>query len=98
MADSNILKINPEDLTLGDIEMIEDISGQPIGWFGKDDHMQGKMLVAAAYAIGLKDNPGYTMDQARRMRVEIEIPEESKGETPLLESGEEGIGSSQLPS
>lgn len=69
---SNILKINPEDLTLGDIETIEELSGQPIGWLGNSDKPQGKMMVAVAYTIGLRDDPKYTLDQARKMRVEVE--------------------------
>jgi hypothetical protein len=81
---SNVLKINPDDLTLGDIEMIEDISGQPIGWLGNSDKPQGKMMVAVAYAIGLRSDKAYTMDQARGMRVEVaevDVTTPPKGES-----------------
>jgi hypothetical protein len=81
----NVLKIKPDELTLGDIEMIEDLSGQPIGWLGNTDKPQGKMMVATAFAVGRRDDPKYTMEQARKMRVEVEQDGE---ETPVpLTSG-----------
>ena len=81
---SNVLKINPEDLTLGDIETIEDLSGQPIGWLGNSDKPQGKMMVAVAYTIGLRDDPHYTLDQARKMRVEVDdtATDDTAGDNP----------------
>lgn len=84
MSDDNILKINPDELTLGDIEMIEEISGQPIGWLGQADKPQGKMMVAVAYTIGIAKDSNYTMAQARKMRVEVD--EEADSPSSLSEN------------
>lgn len=83
MSTDNLLKIDPDNLTLGDIEMIEEISGQPIGWLGKEDKPQGKMMVAIAYTVGLAKDPNYTMAQARKMRVEVE-EEKVAADSPSL--------------
>lgn len=91
--EDNILKIDMDELTLGMIETIEEVSGQPIGWLGKDDKPQGKMMVAVAFAIGRQSDPKYTMEQARQMRVDTSGAEDPKSEgdgeaseTPLDET------------
>ena len=72
--DSNVLKVNADDLTLGEIELIEEVSGSPIGYMGQENKPQGKIMVAIAYVMGLRDNPDYTLDDARKMRIEVESP------------------------
>lgn len=71
-TEDNVLKIDANDFTLGEIETIEEIGGMPIGWLGRDDKPQGKALVAVAYVIGLRKNPRYTLEEARKMRIEVE--------------------------
>lgn len=74
----NVLKVNADDLTLGEIELIEEVSGSPIGWMGQENKPQGKIMVAIAYVMGLRENPDYTIDEARKMRIEVE----SEGNPP----------------
>jgi len=84
MADKdNVLRIKADDFTIGEIEMIEEVGGQPIGWMGKEDKPQGKMMVAIAFVMGRRTNPDYSLEQARQMRIEVEEPEEvpDKGES-----------------
>lgn len=85
----NVLKINPDDLTLGMIEMIEELSGQPIGWMGKEDKPQGKMMVCVAFAIGRESDPNYTMEQARKMRVVNEDDEKESDPSSVGELSSE---------
>lgn len=79
--DDNLLVIDVNDLTLGEIELIEEVGGMPIGWLGNPDKPQGKGMVAMALAIGRRKDAEYTLDQARNMRIEIkqeEVPPTEK--------------------
>lgn len=80
-TDEKVLNLDSADFTIGEIETIEEIAGMPIGWLGREDKPQGKGLVAVAYVMGLRDNPKYTLEEARTMRIKVE-DSEGKSETP----------------
>ena len=67
--DNEILEFDVNSLTLGEAESLEDIIGR--------DHMRTlergdpsiKALVALVYVMKRRDNPDFTLDDARRLKV-----------------------------
>lgn len=74
MADDDVIRIaidgktheiNPDDLELGEIEVIEDAVDKPIG---EVDFSRIKAVRALVYVIVHRDDPAFTMDDAKAMR------------------------------
>lgn len=63
--DGKTHSINPDDLELGEIEVIEDAVDRPIG---DVDFGRIKAVRALVYVIMHRDDPSFTMDDARSMR------------------------------
>lgn len=67
------LRIDVNDLTLGEVEVFEELSGQSI-----EDLMGGsittKALLALITVTQRRENPDYSMDDARRVKIsELEM-------------------------
>lgn len=56
-----------EDLTLGDVEEIEKYSGQPLASLGDEKANKGRLMTALAYVIKRKEDPKFSMEQAKQM-------------------------------
>lgn len=81
------LVIDPNDMTLGDIEFFEDQSGLSF-----DDMMASRMNTRAILALitlsERQKNPAFSMDDARKIKfVEVEVV--NADDDPLAEDGEE---------
>lgn len=64
------LEINLNELTLGEIEKIEDLSGERIGAAFRGD-MSAKMILALVTITKQRSNPEFTMDDARALRFDV---------------------------
>jgi hypothetical protein len=63
-----MLAVNLDDLTIGDVEDIEEITGmsvQDINW----EKPPMKVLRAMVFVSERKSNPDFTLDDARRVKV-----------------------------
>lgn len=69
MADDNmVISFDPDDLTIGEICDFEDICGMPIGAFNPQN-MNARMLLAMVYINGKRSNPGYTLEDAKGVKI-----------------------------
>lgn len=88
------LTFNEDDLSFGDLEDIEDYAGQPFSGLKVDAegnaNLSAKMLVALVWVTQRHDNPEFTVEDARKIRVsEIEVPS-SNGVDPTPAAGAKG--------
>lgn len=62
-----MINLNLNDLTLGDIETLEDIAGADALQALLSGNPGGKLLVALAFIAKRKDDPAFTLEQARSL-------------------------------
>ena len=65
------LSIDIDDLTIGEIETIEDIIDDSIDSIGKPGSRKGKFLKAVAYVVMKRDNPEFTLEDAANVRLDV---------------------------
>ena len=56
-----------EDLTLGDIEEVEQYAGVPLAALGDDKAVKGKLLIGLAFVIKRKEDPKFSLADAKAM-------------------------------
>ena len=67
-------KIDVNELTIGDIEELETLVGKPFGEIFADGNLSAKAMAAIVYVVKRRDEPGFTLDDARTMKLgEIEF-------------------------
>lgn len=59
-----------EKLTLGEIAIVEQLSGHTFSDLANDESPKGMILSALAYVIKKRDIPDYTFDQAQKLTME----------------------------
>jgi hypothetical protein len=73
------LDIGFEDLTLGELEEFEDISGVGIEVFGSDNKTPVKALTTLVYLAQRRNDPTFTLEAARALKLsEVEFPKAGK--------------------
>lgn len=66
------LQIDIDSLTLGDIEDVEDAVGKPIAEVF--DHMSAKAITALVWVVRRREDPAFTLDNARALRMgDVEV-------------------------
>lgn len=56
-----------DDLTLGEMAMAEDLSGQPLGALAEDNTPKTRLLIALVSVIQMRENPAYTIQDAEKL-------------------------------
>lgn len=56
---------------MGEIETIEDIIDDSIDSIGKPGSRKGKFLRAIAFVVKRRTDPGFTLDQAANLRIQL---------------------------
>lgn len=70
------LEIDLEDLTVGEIEIIEDVIGGPIDRAFLEGAPKGKALRALGYVVRRRTNPEFTLEDAGNLKIRLaETPE-----------------------
>ena len=59
--------MNVNDLTLGEVEEVENYSGLPMAALADPDAKKGRLLVALAWVIKRKEDPSFTLESAKRL-------------------------------
>lgn len=62
------ITFDPQKLTIGDLETIEEITGEAYGHLNWQDP-NAKLLMAIVYLNGKRDDPAFTLDDARSVPV-----------------------------
>ncbi len=75
--DDNVLNIDLDHLTVGEIEEIEELTGQPIEAIGDRDRPKGKLLRAIGFVARKRVEPSFTWEDAANLKVKL-----SEGEAP----------------
>ena len=69
MADTDHFNIDINDLTIGEVVEIEELTGLPLDALGQADKPQGKMLQALAFFSKRRDNPAFTWEMAGALKI-----------------------------
>lgn len=67
MAKEQAVRIVVDDLTIGDLEAIEEIAGEPAGNVFTQS-FRANTLKALVYVVNRRGNPDYTLEDAARVR------------------------------
>ena len=59
--------MNVEDLTLGEVEEVENYAGLPLASLADDNAPKGKLMVALGWIMKRKSDPSFTLQQAKMM-------------------------------
>lgn len=59
--------MNVEDLTLGEVEEIENYAGLPLSSLADTDKPSGALMVAIAWVAKRKEDPSFTLHQAKML-------------------------------
>lgn len=70
-------------LTLGEIDTLEELSGLPAQALADEDKPKAKQMAALAYIIKKRSDPDYTLEMARKLTQE-EFKDILTGDTPEL--------------
>ena len=69
MADSEHFNIDINDLTIGEVVEIEDLTGLPLDALGQADKPKGRMLQALAFISKRRENPDFTWEMAGELKI-----------------------------
>ncbi len=78
------LSINVNDLTVGEIETIEDLIDASIDSIGDKGARKGKFLRAVALVVLRRDNPEATWEDAGNVRVAMPDTVRAEGNAPSV--------------
>ena len=62
--------MNVNELTLGEVEEVENYAGLPLAALADSNAQKGKLMVALAWIIKRKENPSYTIHEAKKLKME----------------------------
>lgn len=66
---TDTITIDPDDLSLGEVEAIEDILGKPFSQVFADGGVSAKAAVALVYVVMRRDDATFTLDDARAFKI-----------------------------
>lgn len=69
--DDNYLEVDLAELTVGEIETIEEVIDGPIDKAFADDKPKGRALRALGYVLKRRDNPEFTLEDAGDLRIRL---------------------------
>lgn len=68
------LKFDPEDLTIGEMEDLEQAAGKSFGEIIRDfrtDMFSVSTIKAIVWVVKRRDDPGFTLEQAREVKASL---------------------------
>lgn len=66
------IAVDPDMLTIGEVEEVEELAGISIDTFSRPDTPKAKFMRAMAFVTRRRTHPDFTWEQAGRHRVRIE--------------------------
>lgn len=79
----DIFTFDIEDLTIAEVETIEDITGMAIDEAFAPGAKRGKIMRAIAFVVKRREDPDFTLEQAGNLRIALEDetrPTEASGQ------------------
>lgn len=67
--DDDSIVLDLDSMTLGELEVIEEVAGEQAVTMLMVNKMTAKALVAVAYVVKRRDNPAFSLADARALRV-----------------------------
>lgn len=67
--DKDVLVVDLNSLTVGEIELAEELSGQPITYSLDPDKPKGRIMRAIGCAVRRRSDPEFTWEQAAGLKV-----------------------------
>lgn len=82
MADLDLtdFEFDPEDLTLNEVEIVEELLGEPIDKVISGDKLKAKPMKVIAMVLLSRTNPGITLEQAGELKLRAINPGDKPGE------------------
>ena len=71
MTDNSSINFNLNDLTIGEIVTIEELTGLPFDAMTDPDKPKGKLLQAIAYISKRRENPEFTFEMAGDLKLNL---------------------------
>lgn len=71
MSSDDVLDVDIDHLTVGEIEEIEELTGQSIDQLGESGTPKGKLMRALGFVTRKRTNPDFTWDDAGRLKVQL---------------------------
>ncbi|MGO1050743.1 hypothetical protein [Crossiella sp. CA198] len=76
----NALTVRLDDLTVGEIDTIEEVTDAPIDAVGQPGARKGKFLMAVALVVLRRSNPAATLADAAKVKLDLAgTPDPSAG-------------------
>lgn len=69
MSDTPAINIDPEDLTLDEVEEVEEIIGGDIAAAFSEGSPKGKAIKAVVFITLRRDNPDLTLEEVGKMKL-----------------------------
>jgi hypothetical protein len=70
--DPDIVRVNPDMLTIGEVEEVEELAGQSIDTFARPGSPKAKFMRAMGMMMRRRTDPSFTWEQSYRLKVRID--------------------------
>jgi hypothetical protein len=70
--DPDVLTVDLDHLTVGEIDDIEELCGQSIDAFAKEGSRKGKAMIALGLVTRRRTDPDFTWEQARNLKIKVD--------------------------
>ena len=67
-----IVRVDPDELTIGEAELVEEMAEQSIDMFGRPGTPKAKFMRAMGYVKKRRTDPNFTWEQSAHVRVRVE--------------------------
>ncbi|MFE0020522.1 hypothetical protein [Amycolatopsis sp. NPDC059021] len=71
---SEFVSIDIDELSISEIETVEDIIDASIESVAKPGARKGKFLRAIAFVVKRREDPGFTIEQAGELKIRVDTP------------------------
>lgn len=72
IEDPDLVRVDPDILTIGEVELVEELSGMSIDTFSRPGTPKAKFMRAMGMVYRRRTDPGFTWEQAAHLRVRMD--------------------------
>lgn len=87
--DPDIVRVNADMLTIGEVEEVEEYAGQSIDMFARAGSPKAKFMRAMGMMVRRRTDPNFTWEQSYQLKVRMDV------ENPVPPTGGNGSAPSQ---
>ena len=82
MNDPDVMTIDLDDLTIGEVIEIEDLTGLPLDALQDTTMKKGRVLQAMAFISRRRVDPAFTFEDAANLKLNMAPPDPTEGSGP----------------